>query len=206
MNRIRIVRAALALGAAGAAVAALGMPGSAGSGSWHKSLSGAYGMTLSQSCVLPPLGPPPNPGFAPDGSLLQPAEIVSATGTGVLRFSRDGRVSLEQGRLGELFHGRTQVGDVPLAAPSTYSCSGGYDLDADQRLTLDLACQVDAPRPGIEISVGPFILTGFASRERESLSLAALEGTLQTVEVSAGGQVVQRRERICLQQLTLVRL
>jgi len=184
---------------------AVGSPAQAGGA--KDRLHGAYGMTLSQTCVFPPLAPPPNPGFDPaTGALLQPAEIVSATSTGIMRFADDGVVTLEQGVLSEIFQPRVQPGQVPVGARNAYRCAGPYTFADQRELSIDLTCDVLVPRPGVAIRITPFQLSGYVSRSRESINLAALEGNVQLLELSVDGQVVQTRERVCLQHLTLDRI
>jgi hypothetical protein len=181
--------------------------GSAGSSPKSTILSGGYGMTLSQVCVLTPIQPPPSSGFDPEtGQLLTEGEIVSAVSSGVLRFAENGTATIEEGRLSEIFHNNTQPGDLPVVAGNEYTCAGSYVVDAAGRLLMDLTCDVKSSDPGITITLQPFKLEGFASHARQNVELSAIAGNIQTLQISAGGTVVQQRERICLQSLSASKL
>jgi hypothetical protein len=172
-----------------------------------KTLNGDYGMTLSQTCVLTPIQSPPSSGFDPGtGQLLTEGEIVSAVSSGVIRFAENGTATIEEGRLSEVFHNNTQPGDLPVVAGNEYTCEGSYVLDVAGRLSMDLTCNVKSSNPGITITLKPFKLEGFASRARQNVELSAIAGNIQILEISAGGTVVQQRERICLQSLSASKL
>jgi hypothetical protein len=181
--------------------------GSAGGSPKSNTLDGDYGMTLSQTCVLTPIQPPPGIGFDPDtGRLLTDGEIVSAVSSGVIRFADNKTVTIEEGRLSEVFHSNVQPGDLPVIAGNEYTCEGSYELNAAGRLSVDLTCDVKASEPGVTITLKPFKLEGFASRVQQNVELSAIAGNIQTLQVSAGGTVVQQRERICLQSLSASKL
>jgi hypothetical protein len=169
-------------------------------------LSGKYGMALSQVCVLAPVGPPPATGFeAKTGRLLADAETVSAVSHGLMRFEASGATSIE-GVLTEIFHEKVKAGDSPVTAGHKYGCRGSYKLDDGGTLAVELACEVEPPKPDMTITLKPFHLTGYVGRNREDLNLTAAEGNVQTLEVAVGGRVVQQRERICNQSLSLTSL
>jgi hypothetical protein len=181
--------------------------GSVGGSTKSNTLNGDYGMTLSQTCVLTPIQPPPGIGFDPaTGRLLTEGEIVSAVSSGVLRFTQNSTVTIEEGRLSEVLHSNIQPGDLPVTAGNEYTCEGSYDLNAAGRLLMDLVCDVKSSQPGITITLQPFKLEGFASRNLQNVELSAIAGNIQTLQILANGTVVQQRERICLQSLSASKL
>lgn len=209
MNRIRH-RAMVVFG-----VASLLWAGTVGADSEHpdgsrglsKKIIGVYGMTFTQTCVLAPFQAPPAQGFDPDTkSLMTDAEIVSAVSSGVVRFHRDGRMTIEDGLLTEIFNARVSSGDTPVVTGSKYTCDGSYEVNAKGHLSAELVCRVIAPQPGVEVTIQPFRLEGFVSKTAEHITLNAIDGNIQLVSVAVQGQVVQERERICLQNLSLARL
>jgi hypothetical protein len=138
--------------------------------------------------------------------LLTDGEIASAQSSAIVRFDKDGLMTIEEGRLTEIFQNNLRPGDVPVVANNEYFCEGPYKLNAAGRLSVELVCEVKSQQPGVEITIKPFKLEGFVSRTREYVNLTALEGNIQVVEVSVQGRVAQQRQRICTQSLSLGRL
>lgn len=178
-------------------------------GSWPSSklIHGDYGMTLSQTCVLTPFQIPPSIGFDPDTRrLLTDGEINSAVSSGVMRFNKEGEVAIEEGRLTEVLNNKLQPADVPVVAGSEYTCKGSYELHTAGKLSMELACDVKSPRPGVAITIEAVKLEGFIGRRKQNINLSSIEGNIQTVNVSVGDRLVQQRERICIQSVVLSNL
>lgn len=170
-------------------------------------LDGEYGMTSTQSCVRTPFLPPPAKGFDPSTlALLQQGEAVSAIGSGVMRFARDGAAEIVDGRFTEILSDRTQPGETPVNPLTEFGCTGDYRLDEGGAITVDLVCTVKPPAPGVAVTIHPFKFEGYVSRGKSSLQLNLIDGVVQTVAVSVNGQVVQQRERICVQNASLSRI
>ena len=56
------------------------------------------------------------------------------------------------------------------------------------------------------VTVGPLEFEGYVGKDRRSINLSLLKANIQTVAVSVAGNVVQKRERICIQSLSLDKL
>src|SRR5262245_40555605 len=96
-----------------------------------KSPRGTYGFTLTQSCVRTPFQPPPAGGFdLTTQALLVDAELVSAYGTGKLKFGRDGALTLEEGRLTEITANLLSAGAKPVSPGTSFNCTGAHSLPA----------------------------------------------------------------------------
>ncbi len=170
-------------------------------------LVGDYGMTSSQSCVRTPFVPPSTQGFdETTKALFLDGESVSATGSGMMRFDRDGTVKVTDGRFTEILNDKINPGDVPVSALTEFSCAGNYVRLPDRKINVDLECTVKPPGPGVVVTIKPLNFEGFVGRARQTLQLSLIDGAIQTVAVSVGGQVVQQRERICVQDASLSRI
>jgi hypothetical protein len=96
-----------------------------------RSLRGAYGFSLSQSCVRAPFQVPPAAAFDPTTrQLLVDVELVSGFGTGQLKFAKDGVVTLEDGHLTEITANQLSAGSKPVSDGTRFSCTGSYSRAA----------------------------------------------------------------------------
>ena len=170
-------------------------------------LVGDYGMTTSQSCVRTPFVPPSTQGFDDaTKALFLDGESVSAIGSGIMRFKRDGTVKITDGRFTEILNDKINPGDVPVSALTEFSCAGNYLRLPDRKINVDLECTVKSPGPGVVVTIKPLNFEGYVGRARQTLQLSLIDGAIQTVAVSVNGQVVQQRERICVQDASLSRI
>lgn len=172
-----------------------------------KRLRGDYGMTASYSCARTPFLPPGATGIDPaTKQLLVAADVAHAVGTGVMRFSPDGTVSVDVDGV-ELETAKTQPGQRPVTAGIKYQCDGSYTARADGRLAVEFpTCTVSSPQPGVTVTVGPLVLAGFVGKHADALNLSAVNAAIEKVTVAAGGHVVQERERVCVASFSLVEL
>ena len=172
----------------------------------YAKLRGEYGLALSQSCIFAPLEAPPSRGFdEATGALLVESDAVSAVAKGVVRFSRYGTMTIEDGVLTEIFESQVEVGDIPVMANNRFSCEGPYELASGGKIEANLTCTVSTPNPGILVTIKPFLLSGFASRLGESIQLTSVAGNIQITEISLQGTVIQERQRACIQSLSMVK-
>jgi len=179
----------------------------AGDGYQKQTLQGKFGLTLSQSCMLTPFSAPPAVGFDSEtGALVAPGEYVTAVSSGEAYFSRSGKVSIKSGVLSEIFPASINVGDLPVNPGNIYTCDGVYELNSEGSMKANLKCSIDVPQPGVKVTVSPFELEGFVSRWGQSIKLVSTSGNIQTVEVSVQDQLAQQRQRICLQDVSMLRL
>ena len=162
-------------------------------------LQGDYGLTTKESCVRTPFQAPTVPGFdASTNQLLVGADAADAVGSGVMHFSPDGTVSVNVVGT-ELEINQLAAGDIPVSVGVTYECDGTYELQSgDQAAVTFPSCKVSSKRPGVTVTVGPLNLTGYIAEDRATMNLSEVNGTIETVAVSAGGSVVQQRQRICV--------
>jgi hypothetical protein len=170
-------------------------------------LRGEYGFTTLQNCVRTPFLPPTVAGFEPStGKLLVNGEVAEAIGSGIMRFAKDGTVSVTA-RGTEVQENQISAGQIPVVPGTEYTCSGTYDLTSDNQLAVTLpACVVKSSSPSVTITVGPLEFEGYVGRNRGAGNLSMLKANIQTVAVSVAGNVVQKRERICIQSLSLNKL
>jgi len=172
-----------------------------------RSLRGAYGFSLTQSCVRTPFQPPPAAGFdLTTLQLLVDAELVSAFGTGKLRFAKDGVVTLEEGHLTEITANQLSAGSRPVSPGTLFNCTGSYSVQPGSRLGVSLSCNVVTSQPGPSVVLRPLNLEGFIGEDKRSLNLSTVKPEVHTVTVSNGGVVLLQRERICLQSMILDKL
>jgi len=169
-------------------------------------LQGDYGFTMTQTCARTPFQRPPAAGFDPGTrQLLVNGEIINAAGAGVMRFATDGAVSVEDGVLTEILANQIAAGQVPIGPKTGFTCGGSYTVQPGNRLAVTLSCNALA-QPGVSVTLAPFEFEGFVGRGRRSINLASVSGSIQTVAVAVAGNVVQQRERVCVQSLTGDRL
>lgn len=172
-----------------------------------RSLRGAYGFSLSQSCVRAPFQVPPAAGFDPiTRQLLVDAELVSGFGTGQLKFARDGVVTLEEGHLTEITANQLTAGSKPVSDGTRFGCKGTYSVQPSGKLGVSLSCNVVVPQPGPTVTLQPLNFEGFIAADKRSINLSTVKPEVHTVTVSNGGVVLQQRERICLQSMILDKL
>lgn len=197
LHRLSAVLAML-LGASGA-VAHDGFDG--------PNLVGSYGMTSTQSCVRTPFVHPSIKGFDENTkTLLLQGESISALGSGMMQFSRDGTVRVTGGHFTEILNDKTNPGDVPVSALTEYGCEGNYQRLPERKIKIDFECTVKSQGPGVVVSIKPFNFEGYIGRNQQTMQLNLIDGAIQTIAVSINGQVVQQRERICVQNASLSRL
>jgi hypothetical protein len=170
-------------------------------------LRGAYGFSLSQSCVRAPFQPPPAAAFDPTTrQLLVDAELVSGFGAGQLKFAKDGVVTLEDGHLTEITANQLSAGSKPVSDGTRFSCTGSYSVQPGSKVGVSLSCNVVVPQPGPKVTLEPLNFEGFIAADRGSINLSTVKPEVHTVTVSNGGVVLQQRERICLQSMVLDKL
>jgi len=170
-------------------------------------LRGDYGFTLTQACVRTPFQRPPAAGFdSATHQLLVNAEAISAIGAGIMRFAKDGGVTVEDAAVSEVQLNQIAAGQVPVAPKTEFDCTGSYVLQPQNKIAVTLSCNAHVSQPGVTVTVAPFEFVGFLNHRGRVTSLSSVEGNLQTVTVAAGGQPVQQRQRICAQSLVLDKL
>lgn len=168
---------------------------------------GSYGMTSTQSCVRTPFVQPPIKGFDENtNTLLLEGESVSALGSGVMQFNPDGTVRVTGGRFTEILNDKTNPGDVPVSALTEYGCEGKYQRLPQQKIKIKLECTVKSQGPGVVVNIKPFNFEGYIASNNQTMQMNLIDGAIQTIEVRVNGQVVQQRERICVQNASLSRL
>lgn len=170
-------------------------------------LRGDYGFTTQQNCVRTPFLPPAVSGFDPSTlELLVDGEVAEAVGSGVMHFSRNGSVTVAAGGT-EVLENQISTGQTPVVPRTDYTCSGTYAVapNSQVRVTFPL-CVVKTNNPGVTVTVGPLEFEGYVGTKRRAINLSMLDGNIQTVAIAVGGNVVQQRERICIQNLTLDKL
>jgi hypothetical protein len=171
-----------------------------------RNLSGVYRFTTSETCVRSPFLAPQTAAFEPSSRQLQvDGETVSALGGGLLRFSRNGTVTLEEGRQTEISTGRVGAGTTPVAPPSQFTCSGTHRLEGN-KLVMSLACDVKQASPVVKVALGPLNLEGYLGLTPLAIDMVNAGGDIQTISVSVNGNVVQQRQRICNQAISLTRV
>jgi hypothetical protein len=163
------------------------------------SIGGDYRVVINHSCVRTPFVPPPANGFDPNTKqLLTEGEAVTALGTGLLRLEQDGSLQLLEGLQTEVSTSIIGAGKTPVTPPAEFACTGNYSVNG-KKMTLTLACEVKTPDPTIKVVVGPQHFEGYIDRNGKTISLTNLAGAIQTISVSAFGNTVQQRQRICTQ-------
>jgi len=172
-----------------------------------RSLRGAYGFSLTQSCVRTPFQPAPATGFDPTTQqLLVDGELVSGFGTGKLRFAKDGVVTLEDGHLTEITANQLSAGSKPVSSGTRFNCKGNYSVQPGGKLSVSLSCDVVVPQPGPSVVLRPLKFEGFVGEDKRSINLSTVTPEVHTVTVSNAGVILQQRERICLQSMILDKL
>lgn len=196
--------------AALAALAGLSVSGSqalahddAGLGQFVSRLRGEYGLTTKYSCVRTPFLPPGTSGFdRPTGQLLVGGDVADAVGSGVMSFDPDGTVSVAVTGA-ELEQAKLLPGQAPVTTGVKYACEGTYTAQPDGQIAVNFpVCNVTS-RPGVAVTVAPLDLEGYVARDRGTMVLSLIKGTVEKVAVSVGGNVVQERERICVATFSL---
>jgi hypothetical protein len=169
-------------------------------------LHGAYGFSLSQSCVRTPFQAPPAAGFDPaTKQLLVNGEFVSGFGSGVLRFSGDGVATLEDGLITEVTASQVSASQTPVSPGTRFECAGRYRLPGEGKVAITLTCEAAVPTPGLRVVIDPVEFEGFLGIGR-TLNLTTVKRDLHTVTVYNGTTPLQQRQRTCLQSLTLNKL
>jgi hypothetical protein len=160
-----------------------------------------------QNCVRTPFSQPSTPGIDPSTrKLLVDAEPAVAVGSGLMHFFKGGRVSTSI--LGaELTQARLVAGQAPLSTGINYQCDGTYKALPDHGISVTFpSCTVNTGNPNTVVTVGPLELRGFLSSGSKAMNLTMVDGGIQTVAVSdAYGHVLQARQRLCVQTMSLSR-
>ncbi len=168
-----------------------------------RTLHGAYGFSLSQTCVRTPFQAPPASGFDPVTKQLKVnGEFVSGFGSGVLRFERNGIAKIENALITEITAGQTSAGQTPVSPGTKFGCAGNYHVQPDGKLTVVLSCEAAPPAPGLRVIIEPVEFEGFVGNGR-SINLGTFKRDLSEVTVYNGTAAIQQRQRICLQSLNL---
>lgn len=171
-----------------------------------RTLHGAYGFSLSQTCVRTPFQAPPASGFDPaTKQLIVGGEFVSGFGSGVLRFERNGVARIENALITEISASQTAAGQSPVSPGTKFGCSGNYHVQPDGKLTVVLSCETAPPAAGLRVIIEPVEFEGFVGAGR-SINLGTFKRDLSEVTVYSGTTAVQQRQRICLQNLNLDQL
>lgn len=171
-------------------------------------VSGVYGLTTMQNCVRTPFLPPQSQGIDPvTRKLLMDGEAAVAVGSGTMHFLPDGRV-LTSVLGSELAQSGLVTGVAPSTTGIRYQCAGTYKVKADQSVTVSFpSCTVSAANPNVVVTVAPLTLQGHVAAGRLGMQLTLVDGGLQTVAVSdPTGRVLQARQRLCVQTMSLDRL
>jgi len=169
-------------------------------------LQGSYGFSLTQSCVRTPFQAPPASGFDPATKQLRVAgEFVSGFGAGILRFAKDGIVTLEDGLITEIAASQVSSAQTPVSPGTKFECVGRYQIQPSRKISLSMSCEVAVPQPGLRVVIEPVVFEGFVGSTR-TMNLNTTKRDIHTVTVWNGGTALQQRERICLQSLNLDRL
>lgn len=164
---------------------------------------GSYRLLTSQTCIRTPFQPPPATGFDPvTFQLLTDGESIQAAGTGLLRFFRDGRVTLTEGKLTEVSDGRVAAGAIPIAPPSEFTCDGTYQVQG-KKLSFGLSCDIKQASPVVTVKLTPLNFEGALGLNKLNIDVANVNRELQTVTVSVNGNPVQQRQRLCTQTASL---
>jgi len=167
-----------------------------------------YGLTTVQNCVRTPFAPPTAQGIDPStGKLLTDGEAAVATGSGVMQFNLNGTVTASI--LGaELAQDNLVPGVAPLSTGIKYNCSGTYKTQIDQSLTVKFpSCTVTTANPNVVVTVAPLTLSGYVGGAGRDITLTQLDSAVQTVAVSdTAGHVLQARQRVCVQSMSLNKL
>lgn len=166
---------------------------------------GEYRVVINQTCVRTAFQPPPATGFDPaTKQLLSEGEAITALGTGRLQLGNDGSAQLTEGSQTEVSFASLAAGKTPVTPPAEFTCSGKYTLE-NGKMTLTLSCDVKVPDPGITVAVGPQNFVGQIDPDRKIINLTNISGEIQSITVSAFGNPVQQRQRICTQHAILTR-
>jgi hypothetical protein len=166
--------------------------------------SGDYRVVINQTCVRTPFQAPPAAGFDPaTRQLLVEGESLTAIGSGLLRFARDGSVTLLDGVQTEVSLDQVAAGNTPVTPPAKFSCAGNYSVWY-RKVSLSLSCEVPV-QPGVKVTVGPQKFEGYFDRSRRSINLTNITGGIQTITVAVDGVPVQQRQRICTQHAIATR-
>ncbi|MGH8760648.1 MAG: hypothetical protein ACREVW_14240 [Burkholderiales bacterium] len=171
-------------------------------------LRGEYGFTTQQNCVRTPFLPPGVSGFDPSTlQLLVDGEVAEAVGSGVMHFRKNGSVTVAAGGT-DVLENQISTGQMPVVPGTEYTCSGTYAVAPNkQQVTVTFPlCVVKTNSPGVTVTVGPLEFEGYVGTKRRAINLSMLNGNIQTVTIAVGGSVVEQRERICTQTLTLDKL
>lgn len=171
-----------------------------------RTLHGAYGFSLSQTCVRTPFQAPPASGFDPVTKQLKvDGEFVSGFGSGVLRFERNGIAKIENALITEISASQTAAGKSPVSPGTNFGCSGNYHVQPTGKLTVVLSCEAAPPAAGLRVVIEPVEFEGFVGNGR-SINLGTFKRDLSEVTVYSGTTAIQQRQRICLQSLNLDQL
>jgi hypothetical protein len=169
-------------------------------------INGEYRVVINQTCVRTPFQPPPANGFDPaTKQLLQEGESITALGKGLLRLDNNGSAELTEGSQTEVSFPSLAPGKTPVTPPADFTCSGTYTLDSGKMVLTLPSCNVRVPEPNITVTVGPQHFEGHVGQNRKTISLTNMAGELQSITVSAFGNPVQQRQRICTQHALLTR-
>jgi hypothetical protein len=165
-------------------------------------LSGEYRVVITSSCVRTPYQPVGTAGFdANTKQLLVEGEMLTALGSGLMRFSLDGTVQILEGVQTEVSLDQYAAGKIPVAPPVEFTCGGTYTRQG-RKLLLNLPCDIKVPNFGVTVTLGPQEFEGYLSRNRQSVNVTNIAGGIQTITVSVGGTPTQQRQRICTQQVS----
>lgn len=165
-------------------------------------INGDYQVVIASSCVRTAYQPAPASGFDPNTrQLVLEGQMLTALGSGLMRFDEDGTVQLLDGSQTEVSLDQTAVGRTPVAPPAQFTCSGKYTRQG-HKVALTLSCDIKVPDPGVKVTLGPQDFVGYIGRGRQSISMVNIAGGIQTISVSVGGMFVQQRQRICTQQVS----
>ncbi|MDG9670986.1 hypothetical protein ONV78_24815 [Hahella sp. CR1] len=171
----------------------------------HRYFEAEFGFTTDQTCVRSLPQAPGTVSIDPDTrQLLVDAQVVDMSGTGVMTFSKDGTMTLEQGFASEMNKGNLSVGAMPIQDGFSPYCEGTYELKAQNRISVAFNCIIDVPAQGATIHAGPVFADGFIARGGRSMSLN-LKQNVQTLTVDLPETSIEF-QRMCLQRFALEKI
>ncbi|WLQ15804.1 hypothetical protein O5O45_07745 [Hahella aquimaris] len=171
----------------------------------HRYFEAEFGFTTDQTCVRSLPQAPGTVSIDPDTrQLLVDAQIVDMSGYGVMTFSRDGTMTLEQAAAGELNKSNLASGDFPIQTGFSPYCEGTYELKKDNQIAVAFNCVIDVPAQSATIHAGPVYADGYLTRGGRGMTLN-LQQNIQTLTVDLPGTSIEF-QRMCLQRFALEKI
>ena len=114
-------------------------------------------------------------------------------------------MSISDGVLTETSTNRVSAGDTPVLANNHFTCAGPYSYE-DGSIAVELSCNVLIPNAPITVTIEPFMLEGYVGWFGNSVKLVSVAGNIQKTQISSQGTVIEERQRICTQNISLERI